>query len=62
MSKATENLPKCENVKAPHPAERYDVCPTCGGYLAVLSSGYFRKHKPVFAPGDPRIAANLASK
>jgi hypothetical protein len=53
---------KCPNV-TPMPGVdvrghlRYSTCPECGGYLAVLASGRFRTHKPVFKPGDPRIAA-----
>ena len=39
---------------------RNAVCPECGGYLTILASGNFRKHKPVFKAGDPRIAENLA--
>lgn len=41
---------------------RYSTCPACGGYLAILASGNFRSHKPVFKPGDPRIAENLAKQ
>jgi hypothetical protein len=39
---------------------RYATCPACGGYLAVLSSGRFRTHNPVFKAGDPRIAQRVA--
>jgi hypothetical protein len=38
---------------------RYGTCPECGGYLAILTSGFFRTHKPVMKPGNPRIAANV---
>jgi len=39
---------------------RYGTCPECGGYLAILNSGFFRTHKPVMKPGNPRIAENVA--
>lgn len=39
---------------------RYSTCPACGGYLAILASGKFRTHKPVFKAGDPRIAERVA--
>lgn len=40
---------------------RYSVCPVCGGYMAILASGNFRTHKPVFKAGDPRITENTES-
>jgi hypothetical protein len=39
---------------------RYGTCPECGGYLAILNSGFFRKHKPVMKAGNPKIAENVA--
>lgn len=38
---------------------RYGTCPECGGYLAILNSGFFRTHKPVMKPGNPQIAINI---
>ena len=40
---------------------RYGTCPECGGYLAILNSGFFRSHKPVMKPGNPQIAINVAN-
>lgn len=40
---------------------RYGTCPECGGYLAILNSGFFRTHKPVMKPGNPQIAINVAN-
>jgi hypothetical protein len=40
---------------------RYAVCPSCGGYFAILASNLFRTHAPIFKPGDPRIQENMAS-
>lgn len=63
MSTTTE---KCQNVT---PVSRFDekgnlrrnsVCGECGGYLAVLASGVFRKHNPVMKPGNPQIEINIA--
>jgi hypothetical protein len=56
---------KCPNVTplilwdANNRMVRSSICPACGGNLAVLSSGKFRTHNPVFKAGDARIAANV---
>ncbi len=66
MTKETSPV-KCTNVTpltrkhANGDTRRYATCPECGGYLAVLASGFFRTHKPVMKPGNPRIAENIAA-
>lgn len=57
---------KCPNVEplrrrnAAGELLRAGTCPACGGYLVILSSGAFRRHRPVFKPGSRKLADALA--